>query len=354
MSSVETGQGGATSDESPTSEPDRRYVWWIVTAVVVAILGFCLMPIAGGLAWLIETPFTLLFGWVPYSWRTLHQTSPERITIVGWIISVAIFSFGFHCAGRYFAVKWQVRKTIAVVLLIFAATIAGICLIGVGHQAVWIANAPRWVELESRYYDRHDADRDLQQIGNSIKDFQLQKNALPRSTFTPEGRPLHGWMTMILPQIGRMDLYESVTLFAPWDMNYQSFAFDTEVEEYLRRGDLITRDDRDFAVTHYSANKHVIDSARVKSLADVQDGASNTILLGEINDNFPAWARPRNGRDPAIGLNQRGGFGAPWGSGVYFTMGDGSVRFIPNDVDPEVLRALSTPNGGEPPSKTDF
>ena len=27
--------------------------------------------------------------------------------------------------------------------------------------------------------------------------------------------------------------------------------------------------------------------------------------------------------------------------------GDASVRFINNDIDPKVLKALSTPNGGE-------
>ena len=29
-------------------------------------------------------------------------------------------------------------------------------------------------------------------------------------------------------------------------------------------------------------------------------------------------------------------------------MGDGSVRFLSEDIDPDILKALSTPQGGEP------
>ena len=82
---------------------------------------------------------------------------------------------------------------------------------------------------------------------------------------------------------------------------------------------------------------------------EVNDGTANTIMLGEVSDGFGPWGRPRNVRDPAAGV-RRGAdtFGGPASrGGTYFGMADGSVRLIDDNVDPNVLWELSTPNGGE-------
>ena len=55
-----------------------------------------------------------------------------------------------------------------------------------------------------------------------------------------------------------------------------------------------------------------------------------------------------DGRDPSLGINKGPNtFSSPGGRGVQFIFGDSSVRFINNDIDPKVLKALATPNGGE-------
>jgi len=57
---------------------------------------------------------------------------------------------------------------------------------------------------------------------------------------------------------------------------------------------------------------------------------------------------PINWRDPVEGINKSpDGFGAPWSGGANFMLMDGSVRFLSNGIDPKVLRAPSTPVGGE-------
>ncbi|PQO44075.1 hypothetical protein C5Y93_21295 [Blastopirellula marina] len=337
---------GTIADESPR----RGYVWVIIAIAVVVIFGLCLAPIGG---WLVEAPFTLLFGWVPYAARAIGQIPSHGMSIALWAGGVSAFALGLHLAGRKFAADWQVRQTVSVVTLIFAATTAGICMIGVGHQASWLAHAPKLLEPEGRrHYEQRDSEVDLREIRYGMKTFaEGDAGALPRSTFTKHGRPLHGWMTMMLPQIGRMDLYDWLTLEGPWDMNYQDPVFDTEVSQYARFRSEVSRDERGFAVTHYSANSRVIDADNVKRLEDVADGLGNTILIGDINDQFPAWGRPRNGRDPAIGLNRPGGFGSPYDDGAQFVMGDGSVKHLSQNIDPEVLRALSTPQGNEPPAQ---
>jgi hypothetical protein len=83
-------------------------------------------------------------------------------------------------------------------------------------------------------------------------------------------------------------------------------------------------------------------------LEEITDGTSNTIAIGEVNHAFRPWGDPANWRDPAIGLNRRGGFGGPPGNGgARFVLADGSVRFLSNDTDPAVMKSLATPAGGD-------
>jgi prepilin-type processing-associated H-X9-DG protein len=81
---------------------------------------------------------------------------------------------------------------------------------------------------------------------------------------------------------------------------------------------------------------------------EVTDGESNTLMAGEVKSRFKPWGDPTNWRDPSLGINRSpDGFGGPFEGGASFLFVDGSVRFIKNTIDPSVLKALSTPQGGE-------
>jgi len=91
-------------------------------------------------------------------------------------------------------------------------------------------------------------------------------------------------------------------------------------------------------------------------VADVADGLANTIYLMQV---APGFSRPWiagggatvMGLDPADPLapfvaehpDGRGGKKR----GTYAIMGDGTVRWIPADIDPKVLLAMATRAGGE-------
>ena len=72
-------------------------------------------------------------------------------------------------------------------------------------------------------------------------------------------------------------------------------------------------------------------------------------VAGEVKAEFKPWGSPTNWRDPQIGLNKSPhGFGGPWKGGITnLMMADGSVRPIHEDIDPVVLKALSTPAAGD-------
>jgi prepilin-type N-terminal cleavage/methylation domain-containing protein/prepilin-type processing-associated H-X9-DG protein len=102
-------------------------------------------------------------------------------------------------------------------------------------------------------------------------------------------------------------------------------------------------------------------------LADVVDGPSNTIMLGEAAvgiDHMNSWQHsdssiatttyPPNCKQPGTGqpyppgdwFNQYG-FHSWHGGGANFAMTDGSVRFINDDIDLAIFRALGTRAGSD-------
>jgi prepilin-type processing-associated H-X9-DG protein len=76
----------------------------------------------------------------------------------------------------------------------------------------------------------------------------------------------------------------------------------------------------------------------------VTDGLSNTIAVVEMRTTNSSWAAPTSVdiSQLSAGLPQTN---HPGGGQVL--MGDGSVRFISQSIDPQVLKSLSTRNGAE-------
>jgi hypothetical protein len=89
---------------------------------------------------------------------------------------------------------------------------------------------------------------------------------------------------------------------------------------------------------------------RARSMsARLSDGASNTIALAGVSQKLGPWGR---GGDATVrGLTQRpyidgpDGFGSGQPDGMLVGMADGSVRFLPKNIDPEVLERLVTIGG---------
>ena len=104
-------------------------------------------------------------------------------------------------------------------------------------------------------------------------------------------------------------------------------------------------------------------------LRQVSDGASNTFLIGEASPsdgNSAAWSSDGDWAITAVELNwdpdtsgactvpgarecwtQLRGFRSDHPGGAYFATADGAVRFVLDEIEPLVYRALSTRSGGE-------
>jgi prepilin-type N-terminal cleavage/methylation domain-containing protein len=109
-----------------------------------------------------------------------------------------------------------------------------------------------------------------------------------------------------------------------------------------------------------------VDFRRRLRLHQVRDGLDNTFMIGEdlpLLDQWCSWPYANNATGtcaiPPNVMKPGGGLYPPWNwennesfrsrhpSGVQFACGDGSVRFVSNDIAIEIYRALATLNGGE-------
>jgi prepilin-type processing-associated H-X9-DG protein len=102
-------------------------------------------------------------------------------------------------------------------------------------------------------------------------------------------------------------------------------------------------------------------------MREITDGTSHTFLIGEgspVDGTSPAWTSSGDWAVTGIGINfdwenysacvpvgscfwNMRGFRSYHSGGVQFAFADGSVKFIPNEIDHPLYRALSTRQKGD-------
>ena len=84
----------------------------------------------------------------------------------------------------------------------------------------------------------------------------------------------------------------------------------------------------------------------------IKDGASRTVMVVEVADSGIHWMEPRDlhvlQMAPTINPQQGQGISSPHESGANVLFGDGSVRFLTNDMPAETLRQLLLIDDGVP------
>ena len=331
-----------------------------------------------GFALPVDFAVAMGLGWAWYVARTYPEVQVAPAGVATATVCLILFVVGSqlflnwlyravqHRAGRKSDLhgneRWKWRWTASLTTVIVLMFVAGMSVVGMTHQLGWLFNSKEpWVESGSgpkSALARAVSTNNLKQIGMALHWYhQAYESLPPGGTFDREGHPLQSWQTMILPYLEMGDLYDQIDVSAPWNDSRNAAAFQTEIPQYLRYGIPETRNADGYALSHFAGSVHMLGGDHPHTFGEVSDGTANTLMAGEITHGFKAWGDPTNWRDPTLGLNSNPrGFASPSPGGVNFLMVDGSVHFIKNSVDPKVLKALSTPAGGEKamlPTSTD-
>jgi hypothetical protein len=320
-----------------------------VIAIVVGIVLFVLIAIAAT----IEGAFTILFGWISFLRRVLPEVRPDGTSVLVGTVALLLFGVGVHWLGRSWRTsaspggKWRIRWTVAVVLGVILLFTAGISVIGITHQLAWLATSEQPMSGEALKRDG-SSNNNMKYIGIGLHGYHDSNSVLPPGgTFSANGEMLHSWETHILPYM--VISTRGIDMEHPWNAPENQKYFKSVLPDFINpEFRTPALEDADgYGLSHYAANSRVFSANKSMNLSEVTNGTANTIFVGEVNAGFKPWGHPINWRDPAAGLQQGPNTfgGPPSTNGTLFGMGDGSVRFIGNGADPDVLRALSDPRG---------
>jgi hypothetical protein len=198
----------------------------------------------------------------------------------------------------------------------------------------------------------------------------LPAGAAGATLLPPETRL--SWQATLLPYFGRLDWHKELNFARSWnDASNQRVTLrplDVVVNPALQP----VTTETGYPVTHYvgvaglgaDAGQLDADDPRAGVFgfrsrfapAQIPDGASNTIAVAGVSQKLGPWAS--GGPATVRGLAQRpyingpDGFGSGQPGGMLVGMADGSVRFIPSEIDPDVFERMVTINGGSGPADT--
>jgi hypothetical protein len=193
----------------------------------------------------------------------------------------------------------------------------------------------------------------LKCIGLSVHNYATEHDGSlpPHAILSLEGSPNFGWATSLLPFLEQTNLYEHLELEKPWDDSANQELASRRLEIFLNPRVDGPTEEHGYALLHYAVNSQLVRPDKSWSLDEIsdKDGLGNTILCGEISNHFRPWAAPGSLRDPVQGIGDSPDqFGMEVEDGlVIFAFADGSSKPVSRDIDPKILKAWATPDGGE-------
>ena len=189
---------------------------------------------------------------------------------------------------------------------------------------------------------RTEAMNNLRQVVIAFHNYADAHKRLPSSVFVHESGKKYSWRIAILPYIEQQELYDQYDFTQEWNSPHNR-KVTAKMPDVFRSDS----DDEESTTTSWfmlSGADGIVDGENSMWFSDIKDGTSNTILAVEAKRSVH-WAKPEDIQVSADrGLPKLGGFHK---GGFNVAMGDGSVRFVSENVDPEVLWSLYTASGGE-------
>lgn len=187
---------------------------------------------------------------------------------------------------------------------------------------------------------RTQSKNNLIQLGLAFKCYHDTHRSLPPGgTFDANQRGHHGWPTFLWPYLEAIPNVALPDFRHAWDSPENAGYFRHPMTCMVNPSIVEKRRLPGFAVSHYSANSHLLAANSGVVLSEIENHGT-TFIVGELGSDFIPWGCPYNWR-PLIGLsNTPRTYGRQENIGGQFLMVDGNVRWISPDISDEVLSDL--------------
>jgi len=193
---------------------------------------------------------------------------------------------------------------------------------------------------------RSQSSNNLKQLGLAMHNYHdINKRFPARANFDSQGKPLLSWRVHLLPFLEQGALYREFHLDEPWDSPHNRKLIPRMPSVYQNPSAPAKP-----GMAHYVAlvgKGTLFEGNKSRSLAEITDGTTNTIMLVEVNpDRAVIWTKPDDlPFDPDRPL---AGLGKAHPGGFLVLLCDGSVRFVSETVDPRVFGWMAQIADGQP------
>jgi len=198
---------------------------------------------------------------------------------------------------------------------------------------------------ESAPAERVRSANNLKQLMLALHNYHDVHGRFPTDSRDKDGKPLLSWRVLILPYIEQDSLYKEFRLNEAWDSGHNKKLVAQMPKTLRSPRQAAALKDR----TTYLAplgKGFIWDDPKGLKITEIADGTSNTIALVEADDERAViWSKPED-----ISIDVKNPFAGLLGhyvEGVQIAFADGSVRFIRKSIDPKMLWAMFTRDGGE-------
>lgn len=193
---------------------------------------------------------------------------------------------------------------------------------------------------------RAQCKNNLKQIALALFNYESHYKSLPPAyTVDANGKPLHSWRTLILPWMDRKALYDKIDLTKAWDDPVNEVALKTKISAYQCPSAVLPESHAVYMAIVTSNS--CFQATEPRLLSDIKDGLSKTLMVIEVDvEHAVPWMAPSDANEVVLQSLFPQGKHTHTG-GMHAASVDGSVRFIDQNLSPDVLRAIISIAGGE-------
>lgn len=188
---------------------------------------------------------------------------------------------------------------------------------------------------------RTQSANNVRQMALAFHNYHDATGKFPPAVLYSETGKAYSWRIAILPYVEEQAIYDSYNFDEDWDSEH-NLEVTKNMPEFFRHPAM-----EESTNTNYFAvvgDETIFGDAGGTDLREIRDGTSNTILFVESKKEVH-WADPQDiSYDEAVKGDMLGGLSE---KGFNAAFADGSVHFLPTELDREILEALLSSSGGE-------
>jgi prepilin-type processing-associated H-X9-DG protein len=243
----------------------------------------------------------------------------------------------------------KTRSSVPVLLIVLGAVVGVGALLLCGGAALMLPA----VQAAREAARRAQCASNMQQIAEALSAYHDVHGTFPPAYIPDEnGRQKHSWRVLILPHMGRQDVFGQYDFDEPWDGPSNSRLATQMPAEFACPSDPGARSSSTTNYLAVTGPGTMFAGSNGIRRDQIPDGMSNTLMVVEVTGANVNWMEPR---DVDITL-MTGGVGTPGGKdissfhpgGAQAAFADGSVHYLPANTPIQTLQGMMTVGGHEP------